>query len=953
LNMVRASAGSGPTSGDDVIVGTGGDDVIDTLAGNDIVYANSGSDFIAGGEGADELQGNDGDDQLTGDGGADLLLGGLGNDVLIGGVDDDTLRGGAGADSYRFAVGSGVDIVDDSAGATEDASADEITFETGIAPADIELRLGPNSGEPDLVIANRVTGDQITVRNYFGAEFGQSTSDHIEQIRFADSTVWGSAEILARVTQIVGTEADDVLNGVGSLDSRLFGLGGNDILNGGSGDDELDGGSGDDQMQGGIGSDTYDVDSTGDILTEFPDIGVDLVRASVNWTLGTDFENLTLTGATAINGTGNSLANIVIGNAGNNVLNGMAGADTLIGGAGNDTYVVDNAGEIVTENAGEGTDLVQTSLAHTLAANLENLTLTGSSAVNATGNDLANVIVGNGGANVIDGGAGADDMTGGSGNDTFVVDNAGDIVRESSGGGTDTIRSSITLTTLAANVEHVTLIGSDNINAVGGSGNNTLTGNSGNNRLDGGAGTDTLIGGLGNDTYVVNSTTDTITELAGQGIDTVESSVSFSINTTAMQSVVENITLTGTTANTTATGNALDNVLTGTSVVNTLTGNDGHDTLTGLGGNDTLNGGNGNDILDGGTGNDAMTGGAGNDTFVVDSTTDTVTEASGGGTDTIQTSVQITTWAANVENMTLLGSGNLTTPTTTSSANNVIVGNAGNNTLNGGAGDDTINGSGGTDSLVGGTGADTYQYLAGGGTDTIDNAAADSLVDRLRFLDLASDQIMLSRTGNNLVMTRVGVATDKVTVTNWFSAAGNRIDFVNFTNREVTAAEIDTLVNGGGGSFPLSVFQSGLETMAVAGGGRAAGGPTAYRMLDELGDPMLALTKQNHAFDSVRWQPIKAFDVGTDNDWNTLGGKLAAGDKRVWQPIKTFSDQVASLGVNRLVDAMTFFGAEATLVTSDAEASDTFRSNALESLAVHQEMSRTHRFHSEFRAVIE
>src|SRR4051812_49952629 len=159
---------------------------------------------------------------------------------------------------------------------------------------------------------------------------------------------------------------------------------------------------------------------------------------------------------------------IITGNSGNNVLDGAGGADTMAGGLGNDTYVVDNAGDVVTEALNAGTDTVQSSLAnYTLTANVENLTLTGSANINGTGNGDANVITGNSGNNIIDGAGGADTMVGGLGDDTYVVDNAGDVVTEALNAGTDTVQSSIAYTPRADNEEKQTLAGGANINRTG------------------------------------------------------------------------------------------------------------------------------------------------------------------------------------------------------------------------------------------------------------------------------------------------------------------------------------------------------------------------------------------------------------------------------------------------------------------------------------------------------
>jgi hypothetical protein len=248
------------------------------------------------------------------------------------------------------------------------------------------------------------------------------------------------------------------------------------------------------------------------------------------------------------------------------------------------------------------TDTLTASVTTTLPANVENLTLTGTAAINGTGNAGNNVITGNGANNILNGGAGIDTLIGGLGNDIYVVDSATDTITELANGGTDTIQSSVTYTIAAlVNVENLTLTGAA-ANGTGNAGNNVITGNGANNILNGGLGTDTLIGGAGNDIYIVDSATDTITELANGGTDTIQSSVTFTIATLAN---IENLTLTGTGA-INGIGNAANNVITGNSANNILDGGTGIDTLIG---------GAGNDILTGGLGKDTLTGGLGADRF--------------------------------------------------------------------------------------------------------------------------------------------------------------------------------------------------------------------------------------------------------------------------------------------------------------------------------------------------
>ncbi|MFN5513829.1 MAG: ELWxxDGT repeat protein, partial [Cyanobacteriota bacterium] len=196
-----------------------------------------------------------------------------------------------------------------------------------------------------------------------------------------------------------------------------------------TGKDTLNGTTGADTLIGLAGNDTYTVNNIGDVVVENPNEGTDTVKSDLTYTLPNNVEKLTLNGSTNLNGTGNALNNTLTGNsgtntltglAGNDALDGKAGADTMIGGLGNDTYTVDNIGDVITENANEGTDTVKASINYTLGANLENLTLTGSANLNGTGNALKNKITGNTGANILNGGAGADTLAGKSGNDTFI-----------------------------------------------------------------------------------------------------------------------------------------------------------------------------------------------------------------------------------------------------------------------------------------------------------------------------------------------------------------------------------------------------------------------------------------------------------------------------------------------------------------------------------------------------
>ncbi|MDQ4086550.1 MAG: S8 family serine peptidase [Pseudomonadota bacterium] len=482
--------------------------------------------------------GGDGNDSLTGNAAANKLTGGRGNDKLDGGLGSDALFGGPGDDrvvydpkDVRVEGGEGTDTL------------------VLLAAADVDIT---------------APGDQSSGDDAYVTGF-----EHVD------------ASALEANLGLIGDDSDNHLVG-GAGDDRIEGRGGNDRIEGAGGNDSLDGGVGGDTMSGGDGDDIYYVDEAGDVALELADAGRDSVHSAISYTLTAQFERLTLTGPLAASATGNDLSNEIVGNAAANILDGALGADMLSGGPGNDLYLLDHEGDQVVELDGEGSDTVESSTDRILAGNVENLTLTGTAAA-GTGNELANILNGNAAANLLDGGAGADTLIGHAGNDTYVVDAVGDVVRELAGAGTDTVRTSVSFSLAGEGIENLILTGTAPVNGTGNALANSITGNSGDNVLNGGTGADTLTGGAGNDLYIVDHSSDRVVEAVGGGMDTVQSSVSYSL----ANKDVERLVLTG-TLSINGTGNALANAITGNGRANVLSGGVGADKLTGGGGADTF-----------------------------------------------------------------------------------------------------------------------------------------------------------------------------------------------------------------------------------------------------------------------------------------------------------------------------------------------------------------------------
>ncbi|TXI20637.1 MAG: hypothetical protein E6Q62_00800 [Nitrosomonas sp.] len=252
------------------------------------------------------------------------------------------------------------------------------------------------------------------------------------------NTIGAGFDQLINIENLTGSNFDDILKGNSQ----------NNILRGNAGNDRLIGNSGVDTLIGGLGNDSYVIDNTNDLIIENLNSGTDNVSSTITYALAANVENLQLTGTSTINGTGNGLANTLIGNSANNTLNGNAGNDwingnagtnTLIGGLGNDIFVINNPGNVITELLNEGIDRVNSSVTHSLAANIENLTLTGTSPINGTGNNLPNSIVGNPANNQLKGGNGNDILDGLTGSNTLTGGPGNDIFRFTTTGHVDTI----------------------------------------------------------------------------------------------------------------------------------------------------------------------------------------------------------------------------------------------------------------------------------------------------------------------------------------------------------------------------------------------------------------------------------------------------------------------------------------------------------------------------------
>lgn len=520
FGMVRGSLTGDDTilalGGDDLIEGSLGADLLNGGTGSDTVdYSGSNAGVninlltraTSGGwaEGDDlfaieNVIGSDFDDVLTGNGSANTFTGGAGADILTGGNGGDNyfidgldtvvegLNGGIDTihvgvdytlgDFLENLVLTGLDDVDGTGNALRNALTGNAGANTLDGGAEND-RLDGGAGADELIggQGNDIyivddEGDVVVELDGEGFDSVQASASHVMSAFVESLFLTGSGDIDGTgndlANKITGNSGANTLSG-GDGSDQLLGEDGDDVLIGGAGNDRIWGGAGADAMTGGLGNDTFYVDDSTDTVTEAAGEGTaDRIFTTVNFVLGagSEVETIQIDTAQGRSVTGNELGNKLFGGAGDDVLSGEAGndflsggvgADEMIGGLGNDVFLIDDVGDVVVEQAGEGIDTVRTIFSHVLGEHFENLVLDGGSAIDGTGNGSNNTITGNAEANHIQGLGGVDRLIGNDGDDLIE----------------------------------------------GGDGVDTLLAGAGQDRLVGGLGNDRLTGGADNDVFVV------------------------------------------------------------------------------------------------------------------------------------------------------------------------------------------------------------------------------------------------------------------------------------------------------------------------------------------------------------------------------------------------------------------------------------------------------------------
>ena len=698
--------------GIDRLEGFTGNDYLDGETGDDVLLGGDGADDLFGGAGADVLDGSEGDDYLDGDSDNDALFGGDGRDKLIGGLGNDFLSGGGGDDRYFFELGWGHDVIEELSGT------DSVAFGVGVHPVEFDVDRNGN----DVVLNHSVSGDSIVLRNWFQLVDGV----RIEQVSFADGTVWSAESISQRAATRRGTANDDEISGHAESDTiyglhgndKVWGLAGNDLIAGGGGDDLLDGGAGNDHLVGDSGAD--------EIYGEEGDDFID-------------------------------------GGDGADYLDGWYGNDTILGGAGNDTVY-----------GGEGDDL--------LNGGVDNDRLDG-----WYGNDT---LIGGSGDDVIYSGVGADTVDGGDGNDQISGWDGDDTIRAGAGddfviagfendvvhgdAGNDELYGEEGDDVLEGGFGDDALFGQAGDDVYGfstGFGHDIVQDNAGANviRFDGSVvAADIAVARDGDDLLLSHSRGVDSVRVAGWFVAPENRAVSIEFadgtlwNAGVIDAILNPVNVIGGTASgDTLYGTAGRDQINGYAGADTLFGDAGDDVIVGGLGRDTLGGGDGDDIFlidgsdtqydtfNGGAGNDAIVGGDGDDTIRLYRyrDADVVETVDGGaGYNVIAGTANgdiIDLSATTLVNIALIDTGAGSDTITGSVGDDVIIGGLGRDILSGGDGNDTFmidgsdtqydtfNGGAGNDAIVGGDGDDTirlYRYRDADVVETIDGGAGYNII---------------------------------------------------------------------------------------------------------------------------------------------------------------------------------------------------------------------------------
>lgn len=674
------------------------------------------------------LVGNETSQDLIGGQGNDTLNGHAGNDTLDGGAGDDSLYGGTGNDIFLFGRGAGQDTVN--ADDTQAGKVDAIRIGTGVQPSDLTLTI---SGD-DLVLSINGTSDTLRVYRFFY----QYPGNQVEQIEFAEGTIWDTATIRSKASRITnehdlafGEDGDDNISSLSGNDT-VYARAGNDTINGGVGNDSLHGEDGNDFIQGeserdslhgGNGDDTLDGGSGDDYLVGGAGIDTYLFgKGSGHDQIATDARSTAMLEIIEI-GEGVTPADVSLVRENSALRVILSSGDSLYIGSYFSGYPFEQI------KFADGTtwdaDIIKTKV--------------------LLGSDRGDSLIGYGSADTISGLAGDDTIYGAAGND------------ELSGGiGLDSLYGEDGNDTILGGAQNDRVDGGNGADSLEGQdGNDELLGQAGNDTLDGGAGDDTLDGGAGSDTYlfgrgagndVINSADTTASK-----VDVVQLGAGIRISDVALTRENDALLLSikGTTdslrindyfVNDASSGSQVEQIRFADATVwdistvkaKVLTAADGDDTLFGYVTSDTIAGQMGDDVIYGRAGNDGIDGGFGADSLYGDD-----------GDDVIQ---------GGAQNDRLYG-GN---------GSDNLQGQSGNDTLSGGAGNDTLDGGAGNDSLVGDAGNDRYKFGRGSGEDTI--YANDGALDIIELgPDILPDDVVLTRSTSNSSLNRAVILSIKGT----------------------------------------------------------------------------------------------------------------------------------------------------------------------------------------------